>query len=229
MIMLGAGAKKCAAVTAAALLTTSVAAQENGTTSAAAVTVAQASTAPQPSATTKATAPVVTAPSPAPSIKYAPQVVAPGTPIRLMFLKEINSRNAVPGQQFKMRVNEPVFMNGQAVIPVGITAWGEVVSFDSSGAVGKGGKLGIRMLYLDLPEGRFPLKGEANQRGSGNGAGLALAIVGFGIFGLFSAGDSARFKGGDQLTVFADLVPVESLKPVTASDAVASTPSVAAP
>lgn len=93
-------------------------------------------------------------------------------------------------------------MDSQAVIPVGATAWGEVVSFDSSGAVGKGGKLGVRVLYLDLPEGRLPLKGKANQRGIGNGAGSALANVGF---GLFSAGDSARFKGGDQLTVFEDL------------------------
>lgn len=191
--------------------------------------VAPASTSPLQTATTEAAASVVTAPAPMQLIKYAPQVIAPGTPIRLMFLKEINSRTAVPGQQFKMRVNEPVFMNGQAVIPLGITAWGEVVSFDSSGAVGKGGKLGIRVLYLDLPEGKFPLKGEANQRGSGNGAGLALAIVGFGIFGLFSAGDSARFKGGDQLTVFADQVPVESPKSVIASKAVASASSVSAP
>lgn len=227
-------AQLSAAVSSAALLAAPVAGQTNSTAPSAPVPVVSAPVVPAPAAPVPAAVepavpePFTTAPA-APastqSVKYAPQTVAPGTPIRLMFLKEINSRTAVPGQLFKMRVHEPVFMNGQAVIPVGTTAWGEVVSFDSSGAVGKGGKLGVRVLYLDLPEGRLPIKGEANQRGSGNGAGLALAIVGFGIFGLFSAGDSARFKGGDQLTVFADLALAGSPKILPTTEG-ASAPSV---
>lgn len=242
--MARAWAQLSAAVSSVALLAAPVAGQTNRTAPSAPVPVVSAPVVPSPAAPVPMVpapvtpAPVVSAlavPEPvttAPaasattqSVKYAPQIVAPGTPIRLMFLKEINSRTAVPGQLFKMRVHEPVFMNGQAVIPVGATAWGEVVSFDSSGAVGKGGKLGVRVLYLDLPEGRLPLKGEANQRGSGNGAGLALAIVGFGLLGLFSAGDSARFKGGDQLTVFADLALAESSKILLTTEG-ASAPSV---
>src|SRR6478752_7593084 len=82
--------------------------------------------------------------------RYSGQVVPAGTPVRLMFLTEITSRKAVAGQRFKMRVDEPVYINGKPVIPVGSSAWGEVITVDSNGAVGKGGKLGMRILYLDL-------------------------------------------------------------------------------
>lgn len=137
-------------------------------------------------------------------VRYTGQVVPVGTPVRLMNLREINSRTAIVGQRFKLRVHEPVYLNGKAVIPVGTTAWGEVASFDSSGAVGKGGKLGVRILYLDLPDGRLPLRGDASQKGNGNGAGVAMAVIGFGLLGLFTAGDSARLKGGEQITAYVD-------------------------
>lgn len=146
---------------------------------------------------------------------YAPQVVPVGTPVRLMFTREINSRTAASGQQFKMRVDEPVYVDGKPVVPVGTTAWGEIIAVDGNGAVGRGGRLGMKILYLDLPQGRLPLRGEERRRGGGNGAGVALAVVGFGLLGLFTAGDSARFKAGDMLTVYVDaargaIEPVEA-------------------
>lgn len=160
------------------------------------------------------------------AIVYAPQVVPPGTPVRLMNLREVTSRTAVVGQKFKLRVNEPVYMNGKPVIPVGATAWGEVTSFDTNGAVGKGGKLGIRIVYVDLPEGRLPLTGDANQKGAGNGAGVAMAVVGFGLLGLFTAGDSARLKGGEQVTAYVGTAV--GIPPPVAEPAAASVPAATA-
>jgi hypothetical protein len=157
-------------------------------------------------------------------VRFASQVLPVGTPVRLMNLVEVNSRTAIVGHYFKLRVIEPVFVNGKVVVPVGATAWGEVVSFSSSGAVGKGGRLGVRIAYLDLPEGRLPLTGELSQKGNGNGAGVAFAVIGFGLLGLLTTGDSARFKGGEQITAYVgtangvaeslekkpdDMVPVE--------------------
>lgn len=153
----------------------------------------------QPSAPVAATAEA----SPIPAV----QAVPPGTPLRLMVLREINSRTARAGDRFKLRVNEPVFIDGKTVIPVGAVAWGEVVSTEKNGAVGKGGKLGARLLYLEVAQGRQPLRGELAQNGDGNGAGVVLAVVGFGIFGLLTGGDSARFKAGDQVTAYAEKVP----------------------
>jgi hypothetical protein len=130
------------------------------------------------------------------------QLLPPDTPVRLMVLREITSRNAHAGERFRLRVDEPIFINGKPVVSVGATAWGEIVSFQPSGAAGKAGRIGAKLLWLELPEGRVPLVGEIKRKGGGNGDGLALAIVGFGILGLLNAGDSARLHGGDLLTAF---------------------------
>lgn len=137
-------------------------------------------------------------------IEQAPLLVPAGTPVRLMVLREVNSRTARPGDRFKLRVDEPVYINGAPVIPVGATAWGEIVSVEGNGAVGKGGKLGAKLLYVDLPTGKISLRGDAKDRGAGNGAGVVLAIVGFGILGLLTGGDSARLKAGDLFTGYVD-------------------------
>lgn len=123
-----------------------------------------------------------------------------------MFLKELSSRTAHPGERFRMRVDEPVFIDGKPVVPVGAIAWGETVSVAANGAAGAGGKLAARLLYLDLPQGQLPLKGDIANKGAGNGAGVAMAIIGFGIFGLLTKGDSARFKAGDLVTAYVDKV-----------------------
>jgi hypothetical protein len=127
-----------------------------------------------------------------------------GTPVRLMILREVNSRKAKPGERFKLRVDEPVYINGTPVIPVGSTAWGEIVSVKQNGAVGQGGRLAAKLLYVELSGGRLPLRGEPSDRGDGNGAGVALAVVGFGILGLLTGGDSARLKAGDMFTGYVD-------------------------
>ena len=145
-----------------------------------------------------------------------------GTPVRLMVLKEINSCTAHLGDRFKLRVDEPVYINGAPVVPVGTTAWGEIAAVEKNGAVGKGGRLGAKLLYLDLPSGHIPLRGDYTDRGDGNGAGVVLAVVGFGILGLLTGGDSARLKAGDSFTgyvegppapVSSDLPPIEAAAP----------------
>lgn len=140
-------------------------------------------------------------------VRYAPQLVPVGTPVRLMNLVEINSRSAFIGQKFKLRVQDPVLVDGKTIIPVGTLAWGEVVAFQGNGAVGKAGKIGVKILYLDLPQGRLPLTGSSAQEGNGNATGVAVAVITFGLFGLFTAGDSARLKGGDQIVATVDMVP----------------------
>lgn len=158
------------------------------------------------------------APGPAPAsvlVKDGAATVPPGTPIRLMVLREVNSRTARAGDRFKLRVNEPVFLNGAPVVPVGAIAWGEIVNVQANGAVGKGGKLGARFLYVDLPAGKLPLRGGADDRGDGNGAGVVLAVVGFGLLGLLNGGDSARLKAGDEYTAYVDSTPTAGSSPNT--------------
>ncbi|MES2173276.1 MAG: hypothetical protein V4523_04945 [Pseudomonadota bacterium] len=163
----------------------------------------------------------------------APSITAPilaaGTPVRLMVLKEINSRTARLGDRFKLRVDEPIYINGAAVVPVGATAWGEIASVEKNGAVGKGGRLGTKLLYLDLPSGRVALRGEYADRGDGNGAGVVLAVVGFGILGLLTGGDSARLKAGDTFTGYVDVTPAPADAHLVVAPPVVPLPVSAAP
>lgn len=158
-----------------------------------------------------AAAPAATRPM-APQSETEP-LLTPGTPVRLMVLKEINSRSAHLGDRFKLRVDEPIYLNGVPVVPVGATAWGEIASIEKNGAVGKGGRLGVKLLYLDLPSGHVPLRGEHADKGDGNGAGVVLAVVGFGLLGLLTGGDSARLKAGDTFTGYVDGPPQPSPAP----------------
>ena len=172
--------------------------------------VAGSAAAPVPAPETVPGTEVPQLPQPAPArietaIEIA-QVVPEGTPVRLMVIREVTSRNSRAGDRFELRVDEPVFINGKPVIPVGAKAWGEVNSSEGNGAVGKGGKLSARLLYLDLPSGHLPLTGSISQRGDGNSAGVAMAVIGFGVLGLLTAGDSARLKGGQTFTAYAGKV-----------------------
>ncbi|HEX7857686.1 MAG TPA: hypothetical protein VF503_28755 [Sphingobium sp.] len=131
---------------------------------------------------------------------HGPSLLPEGTPVRLMILREINGHTAKVGDRFKLRVDEPIYIDGKSVVPVGATAWGEIALVEQNGAIGKGGRLTANLLFLDLPNGKVPLRGGYSHKGAGNGAGVVLAIVGFGIPGLLMGGDSGRLKAGDTFT-----------------------------
>lgn len=180
-----------------------------------ALAVSAAGTVAPPAATPLPTAqmPSSVAADPSAAPIAATALLPTGTPVRLMVLREINSRTARIGDRFKLRVDEPIYINGAAVVPVGATAWGEIANVEQNGAVGKGGRLGAKLLYLDLPLGHIPLRGDYADRGDGNGAGVVLAVVGFGLLGLLTGGDSARLKAGDTFTGYVDGPPLPAIAP----------------
>jgi hypothetical protein len=130
------------------------------------------------------------------------QLIADGTPVRLMVLHEVTSRTAHAGDRIELRVDEPVFIDGKPAIAVGATAWGEVVFVKGNGAAGKGGQLTARVLYVEVAGTHVPLTGTIAQKGDGNSGGVLLAVAAWGPFGLLNAGDSARLKGGQTFTAY---------------------------
>ena len=143
-------------------------------------------------ASTGTSSPIVELPA-----STAPTPVVPaGTQVRLMVMDEVNSRSANVGDRFKLRVDENVIVDGVIAIAVGAIAYGEVTNLDQSGAVGKPGSLGAKLLYIDLPSGRVPITGEQSNRGDANTAGVVLGVLGFGLGGLLSRGNNAKLKAG---------------------------------
>lgn len=116
-----------------------------------------------------------------------------------MVLREVNSHSAKVGERFKLRVNEPVVVNGVVAIPVGATAWGEVTSVAGTGAAGGKGRLSARLLHVDTPSGPLLISGQQGSEGKANTAGVVMGVLSFGLAGLLMKGGNALLKAGDIL------------------------------
>jgi hypothetical protein len=126
--------------------------------------------------------------------------VPPGTPVTLMVTKEVSSRTARLGDRFRLRVNQAVLVGGVVAVPVGATAWGEIVSAAGTGVAGNRGRLTARLSHVELPGGSLRLTGAQAVEGKANTAGLVIGVVTFGIGGLLMKGGNALLKAGDILT-----------------------------
>jgi hypothetical protein len=123
------------------------------------------------------------------------------TPVELMATSEIRSDTAPPGSRFKLRVNQPLIVDGKTLVPVGATAFGEVMSSTASGGLGKTGAMAAKLLYIDSDGTQIPLEGDSSAKGSKTGsAGVAVLLTG--VVGLFNRGNNAKIKAGEIVSGF---------------------------
>ena len=123
-----------------------------------------------------------------------------GTPIRLMVMKEVTSRYAKVGDRFRLRVDQPVVVEGKVALPIGATAWGEVVAVAGTNVGGQSGKVATRLLYVETAEGVLPLNGTSEQEGNGNTAGVLIGMRAWGPLALLNHGHNGKLKAGDIIT-----------------------------
>jgi hypothetical protein len=134
--------------------------------------------------------------SPAP-----PVLLRRDTPVELMAYSEISTASVTAGSPFKLRVNQPIVVNGRVVVPVGAWAHGEIIAASRSGTLGKAGAMTARLRYLKLGDAEVPLNGEIAAKGTGAGsAGAALVLAG--VSGLFFRGNNAKIKAGEIVSAF---------------------------
>ncbi|MEL7198285.1 MAG: hypothetical protein AAGL10_08220 [Pseudomonadota bacterium] len=124
------------------------------------------------------------------------------TPVHLMVLTEVSTKDHDPGHRFRLRVNKPVMANGNEVIPVGAIAWGELLSAEKSGNVGKSGKLSARLLHIEHDGREIALDGEAQSEGKSGKGETILGVLAAGPLGLFAKGNNAKLKAGEMMTAF---------------------------
>ena len=126
------------------------------------------------------------------------------TPVHFMVVSEVTTKTHLAGHRFKLRVDKPVVIDGITVIPVGATAWGEVLAAKKSGNVGKGGSLEARLLYIENGAFRIPISGTNSAKGASAGGETALGILALGPLGLFAKGNNAKIKAGELMTGFVE-------------------------
>lgn len=133
-----------------------------------------------------------------------PLILRRDTPVHFMVVSEVTTKTHVAGHRFKLRVDKPVIIDGVVVIPVGATAWGEVLNAKKSGNVGKAGSLEAKLLYIESNGLRIPISGTNAAKGAGGGGETALGILALGPFGLFAKGNNAKIKAGELMTGFVE-------------------------
>ncbi len=129
-------------------------------------------------------------------------LLAKDTPIHLMVLNEVSTKVNTAGFRFPLLVNQPVIVDGKTMVPVGTKAWGEVVTAEKSGNVGKSGRLAARLLYIDLAGRHIAISGETQAKGKSGTEETVMGVIGLGVLGLFAKGNNAKIKAGELMTAF---------------------------
>jgi len=124
------------------------------------------------------------------------------TPVHLLVLSEVTTKTHGAGYRFKLRVNEPVEIDGRVVIPVGAIAWGQVTSAEGSGNLGKSGSLEAELLYVEAGGKQIRIDGQTRNKGNNGTAETVMGVIGLGVFGLFAKGNNAKIKAGEKFTAF---------------------------
>jgi hypothetical protein len=87
-------------------------------------------------------------------VTYAPV----GTPLDASLTSPIDSALAKPGDLFNAKLNAPLYLGSDLVLPSGTSLEGQVVSADKAGLAGSNGKMGLRLIGAVTPDGiRYPL------------------------------------------------------------------------
>lgn len=117
-----------------------------------------------------------------------------GTPVAIEVLEPLNSSLLKRGDKFKLRLAEPVLIDGQTVLTADVEGMGEVIHAEKSRGGGKAGELLIAARYLDHRGLQIRLRG-LKMGGSGkDNTGAALATS-------FALGPFAHFVHGREIVI----------------------------
>jgi hypothetical protein len=120
--------------------------------------------------------------------------IADGTAVTIEILEPLSSALVKRGDKFRLRLADPVSVEGKPVLASGIEGVGEIVHAEKSRSGGKAGELLIAARYLDYPGAQVPLRGlKLGGRGKDN-TNAAMATA-------FAVGPLALFVRGREIVI----------------------------
>ncbi len=132
----------------------------------------------------------------------APVILRRDTPVHLMVLNEVSTKEHEPGHRFKLRVNKPLMVDGLEAIPAGALAWGKLTDASKSGNAGKSGTLSAVLTHIEHDGMIIPIEGEASADGKSGKGETLLGVLAMGPLGLFAKGNNAKIKAGEKMVAF---------------------------
>ena len=149
-----------------------------------------------------------------------------GTQIPLVLTQELSSRRQSKGDLVTLEVAEDVRGGDIVVVPAGTPVVAQITVAEKKGAMGRGGKLQLKPLYLEMPHGPVRLSGRLGTDGKDNtGAATAATALVTG-FAFAITGKSAIIPEGTEMIAVLDRsirLPA-SEQPVQATSLSASNP-----
>lgn len=133
--------------------------------------------------------PVASSPA-APLSRPAARLTLPkNTPVTLELTDKVGSKASLVGDRFGLRLRDPIIVDGQVVVPAGVTGVGEVIHVSKAGFGGRPGEILVAARYLEWGSIRLPLRsmrigvsGE-DRTGEAVAAGMVLLPLAFVIPG----------------------------------------------
>ena len=144
--------------------------------------------------------------STADSLQFAPEqryYLPIGTPLKLQTTAPLSTKHSKPGDRVRLEVIEAISFRGTIVVPVGTPVIGEVSQAQRNGHVGKKGKLEVRLVSVEMPDGPVRLSGTAYDEGKSHTAlsvGTMLLISPLG--GFLIHGTSASIPAETPVTAY---------------------------
>lgn len=126
-----------------------------------------------------------------------------GTPLKLQTTTPLSTKDSKSGDRVRLEVVEDVSFRGTVVVPVGTSIIGEVSRAQRNGHVGKKGKLEIRLVSVEMPDGPVRLSGTVYDEGKSQTAlsvGTMLLVSPLG--GFLIHGTSASIPAETPVTAY---------------------------
>lgn len=146
------------------------------------------------------------------------------TIVELELVDSVGSESSKKGDTFKLRVVQPVVVEGKELVPAGTIAVGQVVHAAKAGIGGKGGELILAARYLEMPNGPLKLRSSLGVAGQGHAVASFVVAQFIGPLALAVYGNRIQLPPGHRFSArIAPTVPAPA--PAPATEATAATPT----
>lgn len=120
-------------------------------------------------------------PPPVPSVAAEPTpccLAVAGTIIELQLVGPVSTRTARRGDQFEIRLAEPLVIDGKVVVPAGVMGLGQIVHAAGPSIGGKPGELILAARFLQFGDQRISLKAmKLGKAGNDNSAAVLIGSM----------------------------------------------------
>lgn len=130
--------------------------------------------------------------------------VLEGTEFPLRLEDTISSKTANEGDRFTVSLMDDVKLSDGTILRAGYRGVGEVVEARKNGALGKTGKVNLRVNYLKVGDQRVRLRAAKSAQGDHRTGTQILTVVLVGVFAGFVKGKNVTIPKGTTFNAFAD-------------------------